>query len=194
MKTLIDLCSGLGGFSKAFTQSSDWQVVTVDIEKKFKPTLVADVRKILESPENFSSFWTLKPDLILASPPCTHFSLANPIFPRVGIYESLSIVGACLEIIANMKPRFYILENPKGRLRWYIGEPVLRRNLITFGYKTVKPSDFWTNIHFESFPRDSSRNPDGISFANNVPGDSAKRALIPLGFSEYVKSKVEAQL
>ena len=42
-KLCIDLCSGLGGFSQAFRDDPAWEVITVDINPKFKPTIVADV-------------------------------------------------------------------------------------------------------------------------------------------------------
>jgi hypothetical protein len=40
----VDLCSGEEGFSQAFKE--DYEVVTVDVEKKFRPTICADVRHL----------------------------------------------------------------------------------------------------------------------------------------------------
>jgi hypothetical protein len=43
------------------------------------------------------------------------------MFPKKGIKKALEIVGACLEIIAEYRPKSWVLENPKGRLRWFLG-------------------------------------------------------------------------
>src|SRR4030043_498641 len=49
----IDLCSGKEGFSSAF--KNDYEVITIDIEKKFKPTIQADVchLHLIENPRGY---------------------------------------------------------------------------------------------------------------------------------------------
>ena len=37
----IELCSGLKGFSQAFADAG-WEVVTVDVDPSFAPSIVAD--------------------------------------------------------------------------------------------------------------------------------------------------------
>jgi len=74
-KLCIDLCSGLGGFSQAFENDPEWEVVRIDVNPKFRPTIVADVRYLPLRED-------LHPELLVASPPCEHFSIANPRFPR----------------------------------------------------------------------------------------------------------------
>lgn len=184
-RLVIDLCSGLGGFSSAFKDDSNYKVIRVDIEKKFKPDICKDVRELL----NDKDFMKLKPFLITASPPCTYFSLANPTFPRPGIMEALSIVGACLEIISRLKPKYYILENPKGRLRWYIGTPQIQNNLSYYGYKTIKPTDFWTNINLPQLPK-IRKNKEGISFSKSAPHSPCKRAELPYNLSKAIKEAI----
>jgi hypothetical protein len=85
-KLCIDLCTGRGGFSKSF-KNAGWWVVGIDVEKKHRPTIVADVR-YLPLREN------LEPDVLVMSPPCQRFSIACPQWPKKGIKLALEIVGA----------------------------------------------------------------------------------------------------
>jgi Site-specific DNA methylase len=144
MKLCVDLCSGLGGFSQAFKEDG-WEVVTIDVLRKFKPSIIADIR-YLPLRNN------LQPDVLLASPPCNHFSLfcISPSFPRKGIKTALEIVGACLEAVAQLKPKKWLIENPRARLRQFIGKPkqTIRYSDYDFNYPRQKPTDFWGNIPF----------------------------------------------
>ena len=83
-KLVIDLCAGLGGFSQAFLDDPAYEVVTVELNKKQKPTICADVRYLPLKKG-------LEPVALLASPPCNHFSLACLQFPRVGVKQALEI-------------------------------------------------------------------------------------------------------
>jgi site-specific DNA-cytosine methylase len=191
MKLCIDLCSGLGGFSQAFKDDPEWEVVTMDIEPKFKPTIVADVNCLPFKKD-------LKPDALLMSPPCERFSRALPQFPYPGIGKALSIVGACLEAVIWLKPKRWLLENPKGRLRWFIGKPpqTIRYSDHDLKYNQEKLTDFWGNI---PFPFASHHRPIfvgrtetgwGTKLRNGKPSRE-NRAQIPLGVSQAVKQAIK---
>lgn len=75
----LDLFSGKGGFSQAFEESEEWEVVTVDVEAEFDPDLCADVLEL--RPADLLEAIGLDRDeidvlVVLASPPCTDFTLA----------------------------------------------------------------------------------------------------------------------
>lgn len=157
----IDLCCGLGGFSRAF-RDAGWEVVTVDINPKFKPTICADLTKLsfLDiigacKKKDMTEYQTV---VVLASPPCERFSIANSDWPQKGIRKALDIAGACIELIADLQPDYWCLENPKGRLRWFLGPPPHSVHLSDYGYrgaiqggkdrKSTKPTDLWGNIPF----------------------------------------------
>lgn len=186
----IDLCSGLGGLSQAFMDAG-WDVITVDIEAKFKPTYIMDIRNLVERPDDYSGFWLLKPRVILTSPPCERMSMATD-WPQPGIYEGMSVIGACLEIVARLRPQFWGLENPStGRLRWFIGAPTNRVRLNAFGYRSVKPTGLWGNIPLGFLKNDSSRkNPVAKNYFANGPRNPAIRAKMPLGFSQAILKAV----
>lgn len=141
MKVCIDICSGLGGFSQAFQNDSEWEVIRIDVEKKFKPTILADVRYLPLKKD-------LEPDVLLQSPPCNHFSLACLQFPRIGVKLAMEIVGACFEAVAWLKPKKWLIENPRGRLRKFIGKPkqTIRYSDYDKKIKMMKTTDLWGNL------------------------------------------------
>ena len=150
-KLCIDLCSGLGGFSQAFVDAG-WEVITVDIEPKFKPTICGDVTKltVMEIESNLSKGLAVYDKMVvLASPPCQSNSIANgrAWLKNAGPY--LRVAAGCLDIIRDftMKREIYFaIENPKGRLRWFLGKPKITIALKNFGYPTMKPTDIWANF------------------------------------------------
>ena len=185
-KLCIDLCSGKEGFSQAF--KTDYEVVTVEIDKSFKPTICADVRYLPFKKD-------LKPDVLLASPPCNHFSLACLQFPRVGIKLALEIVGACFEAVAFLKPKKWLIENPRGRLRHIIGKPpqTIRYSDYDPDIKMMKTTDFWSNIMLPMVKHERRiQHTTGLAHLERLrlfPANkklSAERAKVPMGVSMAV--------
>ena len=156
MRLCIDLCSGLGGFSQAFMDAG-WEVITVDIEPKFKPTIRADITKLtaseIEAKTKLGSFKAYEGILVLASPPCTAFSLAAMNgWPRKGIRLGLEIVGAVMELIAEIQPTYWVLENPRAHLRKFLGIPQTTVFYSDFFHSFPKPTDLWGNVPFGLAP------------------------------------------
>jgi len=97
-----------------------------------------------------------KPDIIWASPPCTYFSVAsigrhwnkdntpktdNAIF-------GVRVVKKTISIIKQLKPKYWYIENPRGKLRKLEFMKGLPRTTIwycKYGDKRAKPTDIWTN-------------------------------------------------
>jgi hypothetical protein len=199
-KLCLDLCSGKGGFSQAFVQAG-WKVITVDIEPKFEPSLVADVTKIDWEwfKQEYLNGESL--DVLLASPPCNHFSLACLQFPRKGVQSAFEIVGACFEAIAYLKPKKWLIENPRGRLRWLIGTPkqTIRYSDYDSAIKMMKTTDLWGNIPLPMVRHERRiTRTKGLTHLQRLrlfPANaklSAERAMIPLGVSQAVLQGVEA--
>lgn len=217
---MIDLCAGLGGFSQAFKDDPNYEVITVELNKKQRPTICADVRYL-----PFKK--GIEPVALLASPPCNHFSLACLQFPRVGVKQALEIVGACFEAVAWLKPKRWLIENPRGRLRAIIGKPpqTIRYSDFDQGMKMMKTTDFWGNLMLPMVKHERRiRQSRGISdpierlhhnfphpakFAalhqnfpaphmKGVPDNGrqlqAERAKIPMGVSMAVKEGLEIAL
>lgn len=110
--TMLDLCCGLGGASQAM-RARDWYVVRLDIEHRFHPDIVADIRKPLP----------LRPfpvTLLWMSPPCMEFARESLPWCRTGRPPDLSLIQACLALPGIWQPRWWILENVRGAVP-YLG-------------------------------------------------------------------------
>lgn len=102
------------------------------------------------------NFTVYKKDIygILAAPPCTMFSMARTVAktPR-DLKGAMRIVEICLKIVwatqadTEKKLKFWALENPKARLRWFLGIPALTFNPYEFGDAYRKPTDIWGNFN-----------------------------------------------
>ncbi len=201
MNLCIDLCCGLKGFSQAFAMSSEWDVVTVDVEPRFQPTICADVLALkasdIEKAARLGDFTKYGKVVVLASPPCERFSIANSNWPQMGIRKALEIVGACLELIIDINPDYYLIENPKGRLRWVLGPPTHSIRLSDYGHRRAtqggksrrpfKPTDLWGNVPFNLVAADVVPSVRvGAAYQK-----SSKRAQLPFALSQALLGAVE---
>lgn len=145
---VIDECSGLGGFSEAFLVRGH-EVTRIDNNPKFKDvpnTIIADIRHLpLER--------NLTPDILLMSPPCNFFSQASKylhwdknIPKNWNVVESLRIVFWCLDTVDYLNPKYWILENPRGKLRFILGKPEVETYFGSWGSMLYKPTDLWGKI------------------------------------------------
>jgi hypothetical protein len=201
-RRVLDLFAGLGGFSAAFENADGWDVTTVDINGEFNPDIQADVLDLRPSdlPEA---------DLVLASPPCTAFSMAasgthldengSPV-SNWGA-ESLALVHHTVGLIKGIDPNHHVIENPMGGMRNELGEPEAHVWWCQYGSDRAKPTDFWGNIphtfdakacyngnescHHESAPRGA----DTGTQAGDLSTD--RRAEIPYALSEAILEAVE---
>jgi hypothetical protein len=130
LKRVLDLCSGLGGASEAFVQEG-YEVLR--IENNF---LLQDVPHTnIMSLYDFER-WVKKnrhqikvPDLIIFCPPCTQFSRGfhapGPTAARKGesFEPSLDLLKCGLRIIELLNPKWFIIENVGGAVKWF--EPLM---------------------------------------------------------------------
>jgi hypothetical protein len=203
--TVLDLFCGLGGFSSAFEDSDEWDVVTVDIDERFDPTLCADVFDL--RPSDF----TREFDLVLASPPCVAFSKAcprehywdgeqEPALPDTR--DFIGLVYHALGLIRGLAPVYYFIENPIGRLRWYLGEPTGKVAYCQYGRSYMKPTDLWGEhppMKYRWCGYDAnchSENTHGgvANTADPYPRDPAERPKVPRDLSEAIRKACEAGL
>lgn len=132
---IIDLCCGLGRFQGG--QLED--VISIDIQRKTKPTVIADIRYLPLRPK-------LKPRLCHASPPCKYLSLARARmygYDEKGLAESLRLVAACFDAFDYLEPKMWTLENPIGVLKRILPTD-MKTNYGVADY-LHKPTNFWSN-------------------------------------------------
>lgn len=97
-----------------------------------------DVRKYLP-PKNVYG--------IIANPPCTHFAGSGARWWKEKgeqkLFDGLALVDACMRIILLTEPHFWVLENPVGRLKDYLGKPVMYYNPCDYGDPYTKKTCLW---------------------------------------------------
>lgn len=169
---MLDLCCGLGGASEAM-RAHGWEVVTVDIEASFAPTICMDVRQFLwDGP---------RPDLVWASPPCTEFARESMPWCKTGQHPDMAIFNACLSLVQSIQPRYWAIENVKGSIPYfspYLGQPQCSNN----------PYFVWTNAGVGKI-RFSKRHKESFSSKRR-----AERSKVPYEISDAFRFVCESQL
>lgn len=119
---MLDLFAGLGGASAAM-RDRGWDVVTVDNDPRFGCTHTADLLTWSHTGPT--------PDLVWASPPCTEFSRESMPWCRTGKLPSLELVRAARRLVSEAGPRWWVLENVRGAVKWLT--PVLGECRQSYG-------------------------------------------------------------
>jgi site-specific DNA-cytosine methylase len=147
---VVDLFSGSRSFAKV-AQAEGCATWTTDMNAFEGIDCVCDVLELQRSDIPFD-----KVDVLWASPPCTGFSVAamghhwNPNrTPRTETAKlGIRLVERTLELIDQIQPTFWFIENPRGMLRKQAMMQELQRHTVTYcqyGDDRMKPTDIWTN-------------------------------------------------
>lgn len=161
---VLELFSGTECLSDAF-RARGHECFTVDWDEHFPSTLHCDIGK-LGGAEILNKFG--RPDVIFAAFDCTTFSLAavshhrqkNPVTGNLDpISEYAKQCDATdqhvLDLIRELQPAIYIIENPRACLRNMVWMQDLPRQTTTYcqyGFSYMKPTDFWSNIDLKLKP------------------------------------------
>jgi hypothetical protein len=146
---VLELFAGSRSFSKVAEQM-EMETFTTDYKNFDKIDYVID---ILDFDINKVPF---KPDIIWASPPCTYFSVASighhwnkDHTPKTKeAILGVQIVQKTLDIIKELDPHFFFIENPRGKLRKLDVIKEYPRTTVCYckyGENRMKPTDIWTN-------------------------------------------------
>ena len=142
--TILDLCGGTGSWSKPYREAG-YDVCVVDLPR--------DVRLLRygELLDDFAPRGAVQG--ILCAPPCTVFSYArNRYEPGPDeLTTALSVVDACLRAVMLYKPRWWALENPRNKLRRYLGPPRLTFCQWEYGDAAEKPTCIWGDFNAPMF-------------------------------------------
>jgi hypothetical protein len=146
---VLELFAGSRSIGKA-AESLGYEVFSSDLNDFEKIDYAIDILNFDVKKVPF------KPDIIWASPPCTYFSVASigkhwnkDHTPKSeNALLGVAFVEKTLEIIKELKPKFWYIENPRGKLRKLQVVKGLPRATVwycTYGDSRAKPTDIWSN-------------------------------------------------
>lgn len=209
---VLELFAGTRSIGKAFEKRGH-EVFSVEWNRDFENIdLYADILTVTAE-DIIQKFG--RPDVIWASPDCTTFSIAAISHhrrknPETGNLDPVSdyakicdeVDKHVLELIRELKPKYYFIENPRGGMRkmeWMQGLP---RYTVTYcQYETdkpvserrMKPTDIWTNHPFPQF-RPMCKNgdpcheaaPRGSKTGTQGLKGSKERSAIPAALCDHI--------
>ena len=157
MKSL-ELFAGTSSFSNV-ARGGGWHTFTSDFDAQFNTDYTVDIM------EFDTSVLPWKPDFIWASPPCETFSVASMGYHWTGgkgaylpktdsCLAGIKRVEKTIEIIQELKPKYWIIENPRGVLRKMPFMAEFNRYTVTYcqyGDSRMKPTDLWSNLPLLEF-------------------------------------------
>ncbi len=149
---VYDFYSGTGSSTQAFKDAGH-TVIKIELDEYFE----ADERDILTLTADILINKYGPPHFIWASPPCTSFSVASigrhwtkDKEPKTQqALESLKLVEFTLNLIKELKPHAWLMENPRGMLRKQAIMSGLTHRQITYcayGETRMKPTDLWGDV------------------------------------------------
>lgn len=203
---VLELFAGTRSIGKAF-EARGHEVFSVEWDKSFdRIDLYADIGQLTAQDilERFG-----KPDVIWASPDCSTFSVAaiskhRRLDKATGSLEPITeyakfcdaVDQHVLELIQELQPEFYFIENPMGAMRkmsWMQGLPRYTVTYCKYGEERMKPTDIWTNHPAPEF-RPPCKNgdpchvpaPRGAKTGTQALKGSKERARIPALLCDHI--------
>lgn len=211
---VLELFAGSRSISKAF-EIRGHETFSVEWNKDFENIdLYEDINNI-KAEDILKKFG--RPDVIWASPDCTTYSIAAISHHRKKNQETGSLdpvsdyAKFCdktnkhvLNLIRELKPKYYFIENPRGGLRkmdFMKALPCYTVTYCQYGDKRMKPTDIWTNHPNPNFkpmckngdschekaPRGSKTGTQGLK-------GSKERSIIPQKLCEHIAKICEPSI
>ena len=197
---IFDFYAGTGSATQAFKDAGH-TVIKFELDPSFQADEQVDVTT-LNAAELVAKYGM--PDFVWASPPCTAFSVASigkhwntDKSPKSELAAaSIKLVAQTLELIRNINPRAWLMENPRGMLRKQAVVKELIRHTITYcsyGDTRMKPTDLWGYVPNWT-PRTACMNgkpchvpaPRGSKTGTQGLQGSKTRSMVPLALSQEI--------
>jgi site-specific DNA-cytosine methylase len=202
---VLDLFCGTKSIANAF-EAAGHTVRTVDWDQKFNPTLAADIGEL--TARDIIKLCGGIPDVIWASPDCTTYSMAHlrshrrkaasgELTPVSEYAKRCDEINAHLiALIAELKPRYWFIENPVACMRkmWFMqGLPRYTLTYCQYGERRQKPTDIWTNHPNPGFKPPCKRGspcheaaPRGSGAGTEGLKNKIEKARIPVQLCEHI--------
>jgi hypothetical protein len=217
-KIIIDACGGTGSWSKPYKDAGyDVRLITLPEYNIFSIELgwQKGIRVIVLKSHIFG-YKTIQCKSvygILAAPTCTKFSFCrtNAKEPR-NLDKAMELVNKCLEIIywcqydlpstysKKTTLKFWALENPKGFLQSFLGNPPLEFSPYEYGDNYKKCTQIWGNFNIpvknpiscstnkfdKTLLKDLPQLPSDYTYQKGCGLDvrQVRRSITPAGFAQ----------
>ena len=203
---VLELFAGTRSIGKAF-EAKGHEVFSIDWDKQFSNiNLYKDINEIT-SEEIIKLFGY--PDVIWASPDCTTFSVSaiskhrrknketgslNPISDYATYCDMVD--QHVLELIKELNPKFFFIENPRGgmrKMKWMQNIPRYTVTYCQYGDTRMKPTDIWTNHPNPNFKPPCKngdpchiRAPRGSQTGTQGYTTAKEKSIIPPALCEHI--------
>jgi hypothetical protein len=172
-RLILDLCGGTGSWSRPYAEAG-YEVSVID------PVAGGVDVRLLHHPGRVHG--------ILAAPPCTMFCrmrMCRGVPTAEQFREALSVVDACLRIVAVTRPKWWALENPQGYLSRFLGQPRVKFDPCDFGDPWTKRTWLWGDF---ALPMFTPTKPAGAWIhrkkgSRGIASSDSENAVTPPGFS-----------
>ena len=196
MKHMVDLFSGLGGASEAMVQSPNWVVLRIENNPllSYVPyTSVSCVKKLSNLVQR-GWYAGKKIDLIWASPPCREFSsgyaspksIAGRTIGLENYKPDMSLLEAAIKIIKITEPKYWVIENVVGSIRYfknYLGEPRM----------IIGPYVLWGNFPLFDVPKELIKSKKCKDVHSSNPLRANIKAKVDYQISDGLRKAIENQ-
>lgn len=202
---VLELFAGTRSVGKAF-EARGHEVFSVEWSKDFENIdLYADIGT-LSAEDILTRFG--KPDVIWASPDCTTYSVAaiskhrrreadgslSPVSEYAKFCDKVN--AHVVDLIRELNPTYYFIENPVGGLRKMPFMQSLPRYTVTYcqyGERRQKPTDIWTNHPFPAFNPPCRRGaschdaaPRGARTGTQALKNAKEKAKLPVLLCQHI--------
>lgn len=203
---VLELFAGTRSIGKAF-EARGHEVFSVEWNREFADIdWYEDIGKI--TADDIISLFG-HPDVIWASPDCTSYSVAaiskhrrknkiNGSLDPISDYAKFcdKVNEHVIELIKELKPKYWFIENPRGGMRKMSWMQELPRYTVTYckyGEERMKPTDIWTNHPDPKFlPPSKNGDPDHVAAPRGARTGtqglkgSVERSKIPSALCEHI--------
>ena len=173
MLTVLSLCDYTGNWSRPY-RDAGYDVRQIDLQTgddvRLFPALPYPVRGVL------------------AAPPCTEFAVSGARWwegKGLGpVLDGLALVDACCRIILMHRPQWWVIENPVGRLKTWLGEPSYIFDPADYGDPYTKKTCLWGRFNTPYKTPVEAVEGSKMHMMAPSPDRAARRSETPPGFSK----------
>lgn len=205
MINILSLFSGTHSWTKDYENSFKYDVYSVDIEYRYKNTICRDILTW-----DYERELNKRISVVYASPPCNMYFTymknppgSNPKMKQNEYTEyekelSLKLVDKTIKIIEYYKPRYFIIENPRGRIIKHYesvcGYRPILLDYCMYGFDYKKPTFLYTNVPI--IPKRCVHRKHDVSLKSVKHGIIAEtfRAMIPPLLSKEIFEYIDREL